>query len=385
MLIPNYKQDNITNLMSSLLGAMNVKSKYSRLKSLNSNEISKKKNIVLIVVDGLGYDWLVHRGKTTFIHKNLKQKLTSVFPSTTATAIPLFMTGYPAQQHALTGWKVFLKEIGCIVQILKSNLRMGGPNISQFGVDLDKIYNFEVLQDKINRDYYVLTMKKLMDSDYNKITCLNSKNVMYEEDSITSFFRQMKKSLKNEGKKYIYAYWSKLDMINHEFGPNSHEALNHFIDFDRELEKFISTLDKNTTVLLTSDHGFVYTPHNKQIWVEDHPKLQECLSMTLTSESRLAFAYVKSSKKLDFEKYLKTKLTHACRIIKSEEAIDKNYFGLFKANPKLKNRVGDYMIIMKENYVLKDRLINSERTEKLGAHGGVSREEMFVPLVTFNL
>ncbi len=56
MIIPNYKQKNIVNLTSSILSSLGVKSQYAKLKGFSSAKLRKKENIVLILLDGLGYE-----------------------------------------------------------------------------------------------------------------------------------------------------------------------------------------------------------------------------------------------------------------------------------------------------------------------------------------
>jgi hypothetical protein len=53
---------------------------------------------------------------------------------------------------------------------------------------------------------------------------------------------------------------------------------------------------------------------------------------------------------------------------------------LGKPHPKLQDRVGDFVLIMKEGYVLKDALMDDVVDFCEGYHGGVSKEEMWVPL-----
>ncbi|MFC1686309.1 hypothetical protein ACFLZZ_04810 [Nanoarchaeota archaeon] len=48
---------------------------------------------------------------------------------------------------------------------------------------------------------------------------------------------------------------------------------------------------------------------------------------------------------------------------------------MFKPNKKLWDRVGDYTLIGKKNYSFDEGEVND------GVHGGVSKEEMFVPLI----
>ena len=56
--IPNYKDGSIVNLMSSIGGVMGYKSKYNQLKLLPSEKLKGSKNIVLLVVDGMCYNYL---------------------------------------------------------------------------------------------------------------------------------------------------------------------------------------------------------------------------------------------------------------------------------------------------------------------------------------
>src|SRR3989344_165380 len=165
----------------------------------------------------------------------------------------------------------------------------------------------------------------------------------------------------SNSKKYVYAYWSKIDSLNHNYGVNSKKSEKHLKVLIKKLNIFIKNLRKDTTLIITSDHGFVNTPKDRVIKLEDHPKLKESLTLPLCGESRTVYCYVHPSKADYFEKYVKENLSKYCNIYKSPDLIGKNYFGLFKPNPNLFNRVGDYILICKENYIIKDKLENEKR------------------------
>ena len=63
----------------------------------------------------------------------------------------------------------------------------------------------------------------------------------------------------------------------------------------------------------------------------------------------------------------------------------KNYFGLGKPHPQLAQRIGDYVLLMKENYIIKDFLLGEEEHFSIGNHGGLSEDEMYVPLIRVDL
>jgi len=77
--------------MASIKKAFGGKSAYEPLKNFDISSVYK--NIVLIVIDGLGYEYLIKHGKDSFLYKNLKGKMTSVFPATTASAMTTYSTG----------------------------------------------------------------------------------------------------------------------------------------------------------------------------------------------------------------------------------------------------------------------------------------------------
>lgn len=140
---------------------------------------------------------------------------------------------------------------------------------------------------------------------------------------------------------------------------------------------------KDTTVIITADHGIKDMDEEKIIKLKDHPKLKEMLVMPLTGERRFTYAYVKPGKEKYFEDYFRTKLDKYCHLFKSKDLLKRGYFGRFKVHKDFLDRVGDYTIIMKENYGMKDSLDYKKKKVSfdIGAHGGLSKEELYVPVI----
>lgn len=381
MNLPNYKNQSIVNLMASLAQVLGGNSQYEPLKGLSLAD-SADKNIILIVLDGLGYDFLQKYGKNSFLHQNLKGKMTSVFPSTTASAITSFATGLAPQQHGLTGWFVYLEEIKKIIAVLPLIVR-GEKKVMQ--IDRKKaaeIYNYRSFSESVNVPAYTITHKDYINSAYNKSIGKDSRGVPYK--TLAGFFKQIRETSScNSKRKYIYAYWGGLDSACHKHGVESTEATKHFRELDKRIRLLIKYLkNKNATVIITADHGLINTKEeNKIIRLENHPELQRCLDLPLSGDPRAAYCYVKKSKTKQFESYIKKELSKACWLYKSSNLIKKNYFGLHKPNKNLSKRVGNYTLIMKDNYIIKDFVKGEEQKIFIGNHGGVSREEMFVPLI----
>ncbi|MFH0955964.1 MAG: alkaline phosphatase family protein [Candidatus Falkowbacteria bacterium] len=376
---PNYKNGSIVNLMVSIKESFDGKSDYEPLACFDISNISK--NIILIIIDGLGYDYLAKYGKHSFLYENLKGKMTSVFPATTASAITTFSTGLAPQQHALTGWFMYLKEIGAVSVILPFTTRAGGFKLGKGKIKFKDIYNEKSFFQDLKATAISIKHKSLIDSDYNRLVEKGAKKFPFS--NLNGFFKQINKALHiNKNRKFISAYWGKLDSLCHKKGTDSQEVKKHFNQLDKKIKFLVGSLkNKNTTLIVSADHGLINTKKDKIIELKNHPKFVETLAMSLSGEPRVVYCYVRPRKVRQFENYVKTEFKKCCELHKSDDLIRENYFGLFEPNEKLKDRVGDYVLIMKENYIMKDLVLGEKKKIYIGNHGGVSREEMFVPLI----
>lgn len=376
---PDYKRS-IVNLMSSISSAYGHKTRYNDLELLPSKEIKGKKNVLLIIIDGLGYQFLKNK-KDSFMWKNTRGWITSVFPSTTTSAITSFITGEGPRQHAFTGWFMHTKETGSVIVPLLFMDRNSLTSLGEKGFDINQFIGSNSLTEKLKTNIYHITKQDIKDSRYSLIHASNSHVFGY--NTMNSFFRQAKRALNKDEKKFIYSYWPDFDTISHHKGINSIDAEEHFYEIDRKLKRLAERM-KDTKIIVTADHGLIDTTKKTRIRLDDHPRLKECLSMPICGEPRAAFCYVYPSKRKEFEDYVKNKMKRYCWLYKSEDLVRKGFFGLHKEDRRLRHRIGDYALIMKENYVIKDRLMNEEYSFVVGNHGGVSKEEMYVPLTVIN-
>lgn len=379
MFYPDYKQS-IVNLTSSILKAFDSDSIYSPLEELD--DLKKCKNIVLLLIDGLGYEYLQKYAQGSELEKHCLKKITSVFPSTTASAVTALETGVPPQQHGITGWFMFLKEIGVLAKILPFKARYGGSLFTDEKIQRKDIFTEKKIVDKIKANGFVFYPEHIVDEKVNK----RSKKLSAYRN-LTDLFSQIKNKIKlSNRRKYIYAYWDCFDALCHKYGNGSKQVKSHFEKLDKKISLLVRSLKKtNTAIIITADHGLIDTPQDsKKIYLKDHPKLIETLTMPLAGEPRVAYCYVHPDKSKDFEKYIENNLGYCCEIYKSEELLKKGVFGLGKVNNKLVDRIGDYILVMKETYVIKDFLMTEKEKFHIGNHGGTSKEEMFVPLIRFD-
>ena len=386
MELPDYHGGCIVNLMRSIERALDARpceaaAAYPELAALPARALAGARNIVLLVIDGLGYDYLSGPGAGGALARQLKTRVTSVFPPTTATAISSLLTGVGPQQHALTGWHAWLRELGCLMATLRFRPRHGGEPLSRAGIAARSVYTAEPVFDRLAAKCHVVSPADIIDSDYNLAHCGLALRQPYTE--LRAMFSTTAEILRSGGERnFIHAYTYDLDHAAHSFGCASPETQQRFRQIDAAYAEFLQQIaGTDTAVIAVADHGFIDSPKASCIELADHPQLAQMLTLPLCGERRAAYCYVQAGQEGAFEHYAQTRLDHCARLYRSSDLIAQGWFGLGAANPRLAERVGDYTLVMKDDYTIKDWVLGEPRHLTLGVHGGVSAAEMQVPLI----
>ena len=182
--------------------------------------------------------------------------------------------------------------------------------------------------------------------------------------------------------KYIYAYWPEFDSVCHTHGAGSAQAAAHFAELDSGFAALMKSLAGTDTLLLVcADHGLIDTTPAHTVELASHPRLAETLTLPLCGEPRVAYCYVRPARVEQFKDYVTQELSNYCWMMPAEQAIAENMFGTGTAHPSLYDRIGDYVLLMKENYVINDLLRSEKPFSQIGVHGGLTADELYVPLV----
>ena len=380
MYLPDYEGNSLVNLMSSLgLTYGRDNGVYPECTALADVDLTRYDNIVLLVIDGLGHRYV--QSRSGLFRTHCASELTSVFPSTTATSISAFMTGVAPQQHGLTGWFTYLREVGGVTAVLPFRLRGSDVELTEQGYNLAELYQHPVFFDQLNGNSVVISENWILDTTFNKAHTGGAEKRGYTD--LTDMFAQIRECVKrDEGRQYIYTYWSQFDHLSHLHGNQSEQVTEHFQQLQAETERFMSEVrDTNTLLLITSDHGFIDTTPDKCITINNHKVMQDCLSVPLSGEPRAAYCYVHPEKHELFTDYVTSHFGSQLDCMPSDKLLNDHFFGLGEPHPKLAERIGDFTLIMKENYIIKDWLPQERPFFHYGVHGGVSELEMFTPLI----
>lgn len=382
-MLPDYHGNSLVNLMSCILHGFGGRSKYKVTDPALVKEIKSAKNVVLLLIDGMGADVvakLKKANKNSFLAKYYCRNLTSVFPSTTISAITTSFTGMAPGEHGLVAWYMYLKEFKDVIAIL--------PLHNWEHKNADRSIKFaypQPLFDKITVESHTIIKKGFYKSSYNEHFC--RKPIKWGINNFNGLLTKLEKAVKySDNRKYIYAYWGEYDHFCHFYGKESPKSWKHLRELDAKLGILVKKLKGTDTLLLiTADHGHISTSKQRTIILDKHAHFMECQELPTGGEPRALFCYVLPQKTQQFEQYVRHHLQKYCTLHTAQELVDKGYFGLFKPHPQLLSRIGDYVLILKENYAFKEHPPEKKKELFIGNHGGVSKEEMTIPLVKVKL
>ncbi|MEL7645451.1 MAG: alkaline phosphatase family protein [Anaerolineaceae bacterium] len=358
------------------------------------------RNVIVLLVDALGYDHLqrlMATGKAEFWRENLERAslfpLTSICPSTTATALTTLWTGVEPAEHGYIGYELWLKRYGMVVNTIlhmpasyfgdigslgKSGfvpesflgLRQLGAQFADRGIESHAFLPYSIGGSGLSRMHLEKT---------------NVHGYVAESDMWANLRDILNTPAR--GARFLYVYWSTLDTLIHRYGPNDERVGNQFSDLSRSLAvNLLGGLEKSvrekSLLLLTADHGALATPPEENYDLRNHPELMNMLRMLPTCEARLPFLFLKPGQEAGVRAYFANAWPGQFILLSMEEVLSLRLFGTGREHPELRDRVGDLVAVPTGDAYLwwpeKPNLMQ-------GRHGGLDRSEMLIPLYALPL
>ena len=375
---PDYSGGSLVNLVASVVEARGGKPLHEPLKKFPSfsTGVANAANLVLLIIDGLGDNYLQRRGASE-LGKRRRGAMTSVFPSTTASAITTSYTGRTPLEHGLTGWFTYFGEAGCVSAALPFRSRGDMALLTTRGVTPDQVYTSASLFASLPVRSIVVSHRDIIDSHYNTVHCRGAEKLAYEKAD--DFVAQVERAVKSSSeRKFVYAYWPHYDQTSHKYGSQSEQAAAEFAIIDRAFGELIEKLrGTDTVVVATADHGFIDAPTEQNI--EWPAALAPLMRFPLCGERRVVYCHVHSPR--EFMERARECFEGKADVMPSTQLVDEGWFGPGTPHPRLKDRIGDVAIVMRERYTVKDWVPGEARWLHIGNHGGTHEDEMLIPLI----
>jgi hypothetical protein len=385
--LPDYNGGSILNLSSSVAKHFGLNTGYAPLKYQLPFEGVER--VVLFIADGLGQQQLEqHIGdgdapnlKALLEQDTVAHTITSVFPSTTMSAVTSIHMAAPPAKTGWLGYTLWLEEIGAVVDMialanLETHTQLEEPNFLKTQVSLTaRLENLGVQCFAVQPAAY---KGSFLNDWYWQGAFQGGYTSPNTIPSLVSRYPKM------EAPQYICAYYPDYDTVCHKHGPGSKHASDEIAALDLCVARVLKFLprDGKTLFILTADHGQRDLDPKKVVHLERDKILRTMLCGAPAGERLSRYFRVEDGALEELADYLKP----YAQTMRTQEAWET---GLFGGKPELETfraRVGDLIAVAHDgiqfNWTFSGRKTASTL---LGAHGGWSSAEMLVPVIALHV
>lgn len=343
------------------------------------------RTIVLLVIDGLG-DALLQRfsaGTAGALLAHRAGRLTSVFPSTTASAVTTLHTGLSPAEHGLTGWHIHDRRFGGVIAPLPLQRRGAGPLRHPFL--LQRLFPYASMHAGAQRPAVMVSPREIAFSPYSRRHARGARIIAYHgldgAGGLGATIANEVRVLRQSGG-LVHAYYARFDALCHHYGCHSAKAQGCFNALDAFFADLLDRLSgEDVEVLVTADHGFIDAPDEKRIRLERHAAFQAMLAAPLFGERRAAFCIARSGAEAELAAYAREHFVGKAVLLPAERLLKAGLLGPGRMHRRLPERVGSYALLMEQGWTVSDRVAGEVPPVMIGVHGGLSADEMWIPLI----
>ncbi|MEE8112854.1 MAG: alkaline phosphatase family protein [Nitrososphaerales archaeon] len=392
---PNYSKYSLPNLSATIMNHFLGK----RSDAIDDESIKKvfegSETIILILVDGLGYNFMKRslNGRDSniiraFVDSGLTIPITSTFPTTTTTALTSVNTALTPQEHGIVGHTMFLKEFGTVANMITFTpaIEPISGGLVRAGLVPENYLGSHTIYESLASagiESTVLTRSIYRNSILSRILHKGASIIPYvnSADLFISLAEQVRAKVP-----LIFCYWDELDTGSHIYGPETDKAqaifrnflFSFYTEFIRKLNR---TESRNTSVLMTGDHGLVSVDRNESIIANEYPSLMKNLQRPPSGDSRASFLKVMAGREDKVLRFFE-KFAGKLGIFRSDELFDDGFFGRGRVREGVREAIGEFTVLSKNGVTFRYRYKKTrDETVLRGHHGGLTEEELFVPLI----
>lgn len=376
LVYPNYDKC-ILNVVSSVRQYYRTPVEYKTLPYLDKELEKRYKNIVMIILDGMGADVVTRTlPRDSFLRKNMSQKITTVYPSTTVSAMTSYYTGVSPNEHAWLGWSLFFKEFCRCIDVFKNcdsftKQPMTQPNIGGFVMPYENIFKDIAVSKRMAVQPFTVMPRG--------ISFPETGNIHKQADSFEDICSLVKKICATDQNTFTFAYWDDPDDVIHKFGVAAQETKNVMSVINDCIEELCDTLT-DTLFIISADHGMIDI--DEEVFINEIPELDRCLIMPPSMEGRAAAFFVKTDMSEEFCWQFNRLLGKDFKLMSAEEFLSKEILGSGRTHPKTADFIGDFIACGIGKKAIRYRTLNSRpKPRQAAAHAGLTDEEMTVPLI----
>lgn len=351
------------------------------------------RRVVVVIADAFGYVELtgaLEQGLLPGIQERLRsgqasvRPITSSFPSTTCVALTTLATGLPPAVTGQIGFTVFLE--GGIANLLRWQWAADGRALEMAPETWLGVASVTQRLEAVGVASHVLVPAPIATSALVRMRGQGARVV--PTGSPQAVFALLAETVeRTRGERgYIEAYWSNVDASAHSHGPGSRSHALEMEVLDLCLRRSVFALAPQGDVLLviTADHGQVRDEACLRVNLADFPRVLAALDGPPAGERRVLYLRAGEGGVQATLAVLRAELGDKAWFITTEEAWRRGLFG--PPTLPVTSRIGDIVGLARAGVQLHYAFRREDRDRyHAGSHGGLSRREMLVPLLTMRV
>lgn len=366
--LPRYGNGCVSDLMAHLLNPSTAGTSIASPTDPSGRSaptIGVAKQRVLIVLDGLGWNQLVDRWHLAPAMAAMAGgPITTVAPSTTATALTSITTSLTPGEHGIVGYRMMID--GEVLNTLRWSTKTF-PDARR-ALPADSLQPYPPFQ---GSQTAMVTKSEFETSGFTQAHLRGGRFSGYRTPA-TLVHRTVNEI--RQGEPVVYAYWDGVDKVAHEYGLN--EVYESEIIFaDRLVEAICASLPSGVEVLVTADHGQVDCANGS---IDIDPSVQSLLS-GLSGEGRFRWLHTAGASADEIAACALEAHGHVSWVRTLEQITDEHWFGP-TVSPEAKSRLGDVALLPFAPVSFSDP-DDTGIFDLIGRHGSLTAAEMLVPLL----
>ncbi len=320
--------------------------------------------VVLLVLDGLGWEQLRDRAALAPTLCGMEGgPISTVAPSTTATALTSIATGLTPGEHSVIGYRMSMD--GDILNVLRWTVSGRDARAS---IPPEKIQGIEPF---LGHRPAVVTRAEFRQTGFTQAHLEGGRFCGYRMPS--TLVAETSRLLR-AGEPFVYAYYDGVDKVAHEYGlGEQYDA--ELIAVEEVIGYLLEALPPGAALVVTADHG--------QVDVGDNIVMLDSDVLTHVShqsgEGRFRWLHARPGRSRQLLEAATAAHADTAWVVSQDQMIDECWFGPVVVDAA-RARLGDVALVARDPVAYFDP-DDTGPFELIGRHGSLTSAEMSVPLL----
>ncbi|MCK5585095.1 alkaline phosphatase family protein, partial [Candidatus Bipolaricaulota bacterium] len=282
------------------------------------------------------------------------------------------------------GYRLYLRETASITNMIRFTTLGNSRTDSAFAIGLDPEtlipqHTFHEQLDAQEITAHSVLPSYISTSGLSK-TLYRGCTRMHSAVSLPDMLVRTRKILQeSRGRTFISLYWPGLDSVGHVLGPNSASYHDEFCAVDDAIRRGLVGQVKDTLLIVTSDHGFVPMAPEDYLLLNSEFDADRALLMPPVGEPRASYLFARDGGKDIIKKAFAKAREDGIICLESQELVETGLLGINRPHPEIANRIGDLALLSTgSGGTFQDY---PDAMLLRGMHGGLTEDEMLVPLI----